>query len=49
MDELIRMGVNPAELGKLNACRVYLQAYYLSDITTGDRQYLDKGAYDDTE
>ena len=42
MEAFEQHGYSPNQLRFLNSCRLHLQVYLLSDLTTGDGRYLDK-------
>lgn len=46
MAELCTINLPPSELESVNQCRLYLQAYYVSDIATGSSQHLALHAWD---
>ncbi len=46
MDIIFSQLIDPLEITRLNRCRVYLQALFLSDITTADRRYLEHFVFD---
>jgi hypothetical protein len=41
MDIIFSQSLDPLEIARINQCQVYLQALFLSDITTADRRYLE--------
>ncbi len=41
MDIILSLPLNSTDITCLNRCRVYLQALFLSDITTADGKYLE--------
>jgi hypothetical protein len=41
MDIIFSQSLDPLEIARINRCRVYLQALFLSDITTADGRYLE--------
>ena len=44
MEECIRAGLSTTELKSINRCRLYLQVYALSDISTGDGRFLSESS-----
>jgi hypothetical protein len=46
MDIIFSHPLNSTEIARLNRCRVYLQALFLSDITTTDGKYLEHFVFD---
>lgn len=45
MKSFANSGFQGLQLAAVNMCRLYLQVIYLSDITTGDGQYISKAIY----
>jgi hypothetical protein len=46
MDIILDQPIDPLEIARLNRCRVFLQALFLSDITTADGKYIENFVFD---
>ena len=46
MDIILSLPLNSTDITRLNRCCIYLQALFLSDITTADGKYLEHFVFD---
>ncbi len=46
MDIIVDQPIDPLEIARLNRCRVFLQALFLSDIMTADGKYIENFVFD---
>ena len=45
MESFVNNGYHSHQLASINRCRIFLKVIHLSDITTGDGQYISRDAY----
>ena len=45
MEIFVNNGYHNHQLASINRCRIFLKVIHLSDITTGDGQYISRSAY----